>query len=67
MEKTLKVEGMSCAHCVAAVERALKEIDGVTGAKASLDEKNVVVVLEKDVPSGVLKAAIEEEGYDVVG
>ncbi|HRT82311.1 MAG TPA: cation transporter, partial [Oscillospiraceae bacterium] len=44
MEKTvIKVEGMSCGHCVKAVEGALNELDGVLSAKVDLEAANVTV------------------------
>ncbi len=63
MKITLKVEGMMCGNCKAHVEKALLQVDGVKSAVASLEEKNVVVELFKDVNRDVLIHAIEEEGY----
>ena len=39
MKKILKVEGMTCGHCKAAVEKALKAVDGVEDAVVSLEER----------------------------
>jgi len=62
---TLKVEGMSCNHCVGAVEGALKEV-GATG-KVDLAAKSVEVSYdETQVTLAAIKEAIEEQGYDVV-
>ncbi|MBO8171749.1 MAG: copper chaperone CopZ [Bacillaceae bacterium] len=63
---TLQVEGMSCGHCVKAVEGALNKLDGVSSAKVSLEENNVTVEYD-DSKVGVdqMKEAIEEQGYDV--
>ncbi|MFC4598012.1 cation transporter [Cohnella hongkongensis] len=61
---TLKVEGMSCQHCVSSVEGALKEI----GAAGKVDLKNglVEVTYEEGVTTlDKIKAAIEDQGYDV--
>lgn len=65
MEKTIKVNGMACGHCTAAVEKALMQIEGVASAKADLEKKDVTVTLEKDIADEVLKAAITESGYEV--
>jgi copper chaperone len=62
---TLKVKGMSCGHCVNAVENALKQV----GAKGSVDLANGLVTIEYDetkVTLDQLKQAIEDQGYDVV-
>ena len=56
---------MSCNHCTARVEKALNAIDGVE-ATVSLDDKKANLTLSKDVSDEVLKAAIEDAGYEVV-
>jgi len=67
MEKMiLNVEGMSCGHCVSAVNNALGALDGVTEVQVSLEDKTVAFQYDKDkVTLDQIKAAIEEEGYDV--
>ena len=66
MTKTIDIEGMMCAHCVAHVEKALNAIDGVS-AKADLENKCAVVTLTKDVSDETLAAAVAEAGYEVKG
>ena len=66
MTKTLTIEGMMCAHCVAHVKKALQSVDGVQSADVSLDDKNAIVTLAKDVDNDVLKAAVIDAGYEVV-
>lgn len=61
---TLKVEGMSCGHCVSSVEGALRTV----GAAGKVDLANGTVQVEFDETSVSLdkiKAAIEDQGYDV--
>lgn len=65
MMKTMKIEGMSCAHCSGRVEKALNSIDGVS-AVVDLEAKSAAVTLEKPVEDAVLKAAVEDAGYEVV-
>ena len=65
MTKTLKVEGMMCAHCVAHVKKALESIDGVQNADVSLDEKSAKVTLAQPIADEVLKAAVVDAGYEV--
>lgn len=66
MKKILKVEGMSCGHCKAAVEKALKAVDGVEDAVVNLDEKTAEVRLKKEIPNDVLEKAVTDAGYEVV-
>ncbi|MUT65195.1 copper ion binding protein [Paenibacillus sp. NEAU-GSW1] len=63
---TLKVQGMSCGHCVNSVEGALKQI-GASG-KVDLGAGSVTVNFEESkVSLAAIKEAIEDQGYDVVG
>ncbi len=66
IETTLNVEGMSCAHCKAAVEEELGKLSGVERSNADF-EKGIVEVRydESQVSTGQLKGAIEEAGYTV--
>jgi copper chaperone len=65
MKKTLKVEGMSCNHCVNHVKNALTEIPGVESAEVSLAKKSAVVT-GADLDDAAMKAAVAEAGYEVV-
>lgn len=67
VEKTLKVEGMTCQHCVETVKRALYSIEGVSHVEVSLQEGKVQVHMEEEIPFHTLKSAIEEWGYRVIG
>lgn len=58
------VEGMSCEHCSARVEEALKQLEGVT-AEVNLKKKAAYVTLEKEVSDEILKETIENAGYRV--
>ncbi|AJQ29649.1 CopZ family metallochaperone [Pelosinus fermentans] len=60
----IKIEGMSCGHCKAAVEKALKEVAGVTSAAVNLEKKEAVVTGSAELTA--LHQAIEEVGFDVV-
>ncbi|WP_326911140.1 heavy metal translocating P-type ATPase [Sedimentibacter sp. MB31-C6] len=66
MKKTLIVEGMSCGHCKAAVEKALKFVDGVEDAVVDLDKKAAEVNLTTEVSDDVLSKAVTDAGYEVV-
>jgi copper chaperone len=66
VEKTLKVEGMSCAHCKAAVEGELKALSGIEKANADVAMGTVEVRYdESKVGTEDLESAIEEAGYRV--
>ena len=64
LTRVMLVEGMSCGHCSARVEKALNAIDGVT-ATVDLDKKTAFIELAKEVPDSALKAAVEDAGYEV--
>lgn len=66
MTKTMKIEGMMCGHCEAAVKKALETLDGVAGAEVSHEKGTAVVTLEKDVDNAVLTKAVEDKDYKVV-
>lgn len=65
MQKTISIEGMMCMHCVKHVNEALSKVDGVSLVEVSLENKNAIVTLTKDVSDSALKAAVENAGYDV--
>lgn len=61
---TLKVEGMSCGHCVNSVEGAVNKL-GASG-KVDLNAGSVTVDFdESKVTLDAIKEAIEDQGYDV--
>ena len=60
----IRVGGMMCPHCTAAVEKACMGVPGTVSALASLEEKNVTVVGTADVEA--LKKAIIAEDYDIM-
>ena len=66
MNKTMKIEGMMCAHCTGRVEKALSAIDGVSAVEMSLEGKSATLTLSKDVDNQVLTDAVTEAGYEVV-
>ena len=67
MEKTLKIEGMMCTHCSGRVKKALEEVSGVLSAEVSHESGTAVVTLGSPVDDAVLKKAVEDQGYQVVG
>ena len=65
MEKTMKIEGMMCGHCEAAVKKALEAIDGVASAEVSHTDGTAVVTLSKPVENAALRKAVEDKDYTV--
>ena len=67
MTKTIKIEGMMCPHCEAAMTKALNGMEGVTVVSVSHEAKNAVVTCEREVAEGEFKAVVEEAGYKFCG
>ncbi len=66
MTKVIKIEGMACGHCSARVEKALNALGGVSAA-VDLEKKTATVTCETQVSDEVLKNAVVDAGYEVVG
>ncbi len=67
MKKTIKINGMMCAHCTGRVSDALNSLDGVN-ADVSLDNGGqAVVTLEGDVADDALIKTVTDAGYEVTG
>lgn len=67
MTKTMKIEGMMCPHCEAAVKGALEALDGVASAEVSHEAGTAVVSMQAEVADAVLKEAVEAKDYKVLG
>lgn len=67
MQKTMKIEGMMCTHCEAAVKKALEALDGVEAAEVSHEAGTAVVSMSADVADAALKEAVEAKDYKVLG
>ncbi|MDQ3398801.1 MAG: cation transporter [Deinococcota bacterium] len=57
----LQVNGMTCNHCVTAVQRALEDVEGVEAA--TVDLEHGVAEVEGAADVNALIAAVQEEGY----
>lgn len=62
---TVKIEGMMCPHCQAAVTKALDAVEGVTKTEVSLEAKAAYVEADSSVSKETLKKAVTEAGYEV--
>ena len=63
MEKTIKIEGMMCAHCSGRVEKALNSLPGVT---AAVDLEAGAATVRGEASDEELTRAVTEAGYTVV-
>ncbi|MCG7334636.1 copper chaperone CopZ [Sporosarcina sp. ACRSM] len=66
MKEILKVEGMSCNHCVNAIETNVGELAGVSAVKVDLNNNEVAVEYDNTATLAKIKATIEDQGYDLV-
>lgn len=65
LKKTIKIEGMMCGHCEAAVKSALEALPEVSEADVSHESGTAVVTLSKNIEDSVLKEAVEAKDYTV--
>ncbi len=65
MKKLVKIEGMSCGHCVMHVTDALEKVPGVSRAKVDL-KGNQAVVEGESLDAAALKNAVAEAGYEAL-
>ncbi len=65
--KIMNIEGMMCPRCEAHVKKALEAIEGVLSATPDHTADRAVVILSCEVADEVLRAAVTEEGYEVIG
>ncbi|WP_088067279.1 cation transporter [Gottfriedia luciferensis] len=66
MEKILKVDGMTCGHCKAAVTKAVESISDTNNVIVSLENKEVAFNYTNAETLEKVKEAIEDQGYDIL-
>lgn len=66
MNKTVLINGMSCGHCTAAVEKALSGLNGTSDINVSLEDNNATLEVTESVTDEMIKNVIEDQGYEVV-
>ncbi len=67
IDLTFRVDGMTCASCVARIEKALKGVPGVKSAALNLATERATVRADPDTSPESLYAAVEKAGYEVPG
>lgn len=65
MKEVLKVEGMSCSHCVNSIELSVGALNGVSSVKVDLANNEVTVEYDNAETLKEIKETIEEQGYEV--
>jgi Cu+-exporting ATPase len=64
-QTTVQIEGMTCASCVARVEKALKKIEGVVSAHVNLSTEKVSISADHVIPCAEIIQKIERAGFKV--
>ncbi|HIE29411.1 TPA: copper chaperone [Candidatus Poribacteria bacterium] len=65
VKTALKVEGMTCEHCVATVTKALQGLDGVKRAKVNLKKGKALVTYDSEkIGANALTKAVIDVGYE---
>ena len=62
---TIAVDGMTCGHCVNAVQSEVGKLEGVTDVTVDLTTGHVTITSERAPDAAALEAAVEEAGYEV--
>ena len=65
IEKEIRIQGMTCHHCVMAVKKELMKIPDLVVKEVSIGSA-LVQFDEKKVTESRIAAAVEEAGYQVV-
>jgi len=63
---TYAVSGMTCGHCVSSVSAGVGALAGVSGVEVDLAAGAVTVTSERPLDLGVVRAAVEDAGYELV-
>ena len=63
---TIKIKGMTCNHCVMAVNKALNEIDGIKDVKVDLQKSEATFEETMPLDMNIVRERIKKAGYEVV-
>jgi copper chaperone len=64
-KETLNIPNISCGHCVAAIEKELKSISGVSAVNGNSDTKEVEVQWKSPATLDIIKRALADINYPV--
>ncbi|WP_326697560.1 heavy-metal-associated domain-containing protein [Streptomyces sp. NBC_01754] len=62
-----EVTGMTCGHCEGAVSEEISALEGVTSVTAEASSGRVTVTSAAALPEDVVRAAVDEAGYELAG
>jgi len=62
---TYTVSGMTCGHCVSSVSSEISKLPGVSNVDIDLETGRVTVVSEQPLDEAIVRAAVDEAGYEV--
>ncbi len=65
MKKVICIEGMRCGHCTSNVDKALREIPGVSDVTVDLASKTATVEAADGVSDEAFRKAVDDLGFDV--
>jgi copper chaperone len=63
--KTITVTGMTCEHCIRAVQEELTALDGVQSVQVDLASGRVEIHSDRELAPAALAAAVDEAGYQL--
>lgn len=63
---SVKIKGMSCNHCVMAVGKALKEIEGLEDIAVNLEKGEATFKEARPVDPNRIRETIKKAGYEVI-
>jgi copper chaperone CopZ len=66
MVQKVFIEGMSCGHCAARIEKSLAKLEGVATVKVNLAGKFAEIETAKELEDGSVQSAIDDAGYQFV-
>jgi len=64
---TLKIQGMTCAHCAQRVKESLESLTGILAAHVWLETGEAVIDHGDELPREAMRKAVAEAGYALIG
>ncbi len=64
---TIKIQGMTCQHCVMSVTKALSGVPGVKNLRVDLLKGEATFENTQNQPTEKIRKAVKDAGYQVAG
>lgn len=64
-KEEIKIEGMSCGHCVMSVKKELSKIEGLKIDSVEIG-RAVVEYDETKISDNIIREAVEDAGYSII-